>query len=429
MDIIKIVGGSPLNGTLPISGSKNAALPLMIASLLTEETLSLSNVPHLLDVEQLIRILGNHGVDHAVDGRKDNNQDSYARTIHFTAKNIVNTTAPYELVATMRASFWVIAPLLARVGEACVSLPGGCSIGSRPLDFIFKGLEALGAKIDIVNGYASAKAAKGLKGTSYHFPKVTVGGTHIMMMAAALADGETILTNAAQEPEIVNLADCINAMGGKISGAGTSTIVIQGVSRLHGAKVKVIADRIEMGTYAIAVAMTGGRVLLSDGDEKLLPTVTDYLRKSGTELTQTEKGLLVVKNSDEIVPVDVTTGVYPDFPTDLQAQFMGLMTRCNGTAKITETIFENRFMHVPELCRLGANISVSGQVATVNGVKHLQGAQVMATDLRASASLVIAALAAEGESSISRIYHLDRGFERLENKLSNCGANIQRVKI
>ncbi len=427
MDRIKIIGGNQLNGVIPISGAKNAALPLMIASLMTDDTLTLENVPHLADVEQLIRILGNHGVDYSVNGRREHQDNGYSRTIHFTARNIVDTTAPYELVSKMRASFWVIGPLLARMGEANVSLPGGCAIGTRPVDLLLECLIALGAVIDIDNGYAKARAPNGLIGAEYTFPKVSVGATHVMLMAAALAKGETIIHNAAREPEVVNLADCLNAMGAKISGAGNSTITIQGVTNLTGARVRVIPDRIETGTYAMAVAMTGGDVLLKGAKEELLSAALDTLRQTGAEITSTPDGIRVVRNGNGIKPVDITTEPFPGFPTDLQAQFMGLMTKAQGTSKITETIFENRFMHVQELARLGAKISLSGQTATVEGVERLKGAPVMATDLRASASLVIAGLAAEGETIINRVYHLDRGFEHLEEKLSRCGAQIERI--
>ncbi|MGU3574102.1 UDP-N-acetylglucosamine 1-carboxyvinyltransferase [Brucellaceae bacterium C25G] len=427
MDRIKIIGGNKLNGVIPISGAKNAALPLMIASLLTDDTLTLENVPHLADVEQLIRILGNHGVDYSVNGRREHQDNGYSRTIHFTARNIVDTTAPYELVSKMRASFWVIGPLLARMGEANVSLPGGCAIGTRPVDLLLECLIALGAQIDIDNGYAKARAPKGLIGTEYTFPKVSVGATHVMLMAAVLAKGETIIHNAAREPEVVNLADCLNAMGAKVSGAGTSTITIQGVKNLTGARIRVIPDRIETGTYAMAVAMTGGDVLLQGAKENLLSAALETLRLTGAEITSTPDGIRVVRNGDTIKPVDITTEPFPGFPTDLQAQFMGLMTKAKGTSKITETIFENRFMHVQELARLGAKITLSGQTATIEGVERLKGAPVMATDLRASASLVIAGLVAEGETIINRVYHLDRGFEHLEEKLSRCGAQIERI--
>lgn len=427
MDRIRIRGGRQLHGTIPVSGAKNAALPLMIASLLTDDTLTLENVPHLADVEQLIRILGNHGVDYSVNGRRENQSKGYSRTIHFTARSIVDTTAPYELVSKMRASFWVIGPLLARMGEARVSLPGGCAIGTRPVDIFIEGLHALGAEIDIENGYVVAKAKNGLNGTRYRFPKVSVGATHVLMMAATLAKGETVLENAAREPEIVNLADCLNAMGAKISGAGTSTITIQGVTSLSGARQRIIPDRIETGTYALAVAMTGGDVLLEGARADLLETALDVIEQTGVEITRANTGIRVRRNGVGIHPVDVETAPFPGFPTDLQAQFMALMTKAKGQSRITETIFENRFMHVQELARLGARISLSGQTAIVDGVDRLKGAPVMATDLRASVSLVIAGLAAEGETIVNRVYHLDRGFERLEEKLSGCGADIERI--
>ncbi|PLP59185.1 UDP-N-acetylglucosamine 1-carboxyvinyltransferase [Mesorhizobium loti] len=431
MDRIRIVGGRELAGIIPISGAKNAALPLMIAAMMTGETLTLENVPHLADVEQLIRILGNHGVDYSVNGKRDHqngNGGGYSRTINFTARDIVDTTAPYELVSKMRASFWVIGPLLARMGEARVSLPGGCAIGTRPVDLFIDGLQALGADIDVDNGYVVAKAKnRRLKGNRYVFPKVSVGATHVLMMAAALASGETVLENAAREPEVVNLAECLNAMGAKIHGAGTSTITIDGVDQLSGASVRVIPDRIETGTYAMAVAMAGGDVLLKDARPDLLQNALDVIAQTGTEITPTNEGIRVKRNGAGISPVDITTEPFPGFPTDLQAQFMGLMTKAKGKSHITETIFENRFMHVQELARLGAHITLSGQTAIVEGVSKLKGAPVMATDLRASVSLVIAGLAAEGETTVNRIYHLDRGFERLEDKLSGCGAVIERI--
>jgi UDP-N-acetylglucosamine 1-carboxyvinyltransferase len=428
MDRIRIVGGNELAGNIPISGAKNAALPLMIASLLTDDTLTLENVPHLADVEQLIRILGNHGVDYSVNGRREKQQEGYSRTINFSARNIVDTTAPYELVSKMRASFWVIGPLLARMGVAKVSLPGGCAIGTRPVDLFLEGLQALGADLDVDTGYVIAKTRNGrLVGNRYVFPKVSVGATHVLLMAASLAKGETVLENAACEPEIVNLAECLNAMGAKIHGAGTPTITIEGVEALSGARVRVIPDRIETGTYAMAVAMTGGDVVLEGARPELLQTALDVLVQTGAEITPTNSGIRVKRNGAGISPVDVTTAPFPAFPTDLQAQFMGLMTMAKGKSRITETIFENRFMHVQELARLGAHITLSGQTAIVEGVPKLKGAQVMATDLRASVSLVIAGLAAEGETMVNRVYHLDRGFERLEEKLSGCGAVIERI--
>ncbi len=428
MDRIRIVGGQPLTGIIPISGAKNAALPLMIASLLTSDTLTLENVPHLADVENLIRILGNHGVDVAVNGRREHQDGSYARTIHFTCRTLADLTAPYELVSKMRASFWVIGPLLARAGQARVSLPGGCAIGTRPVDLFLESLKALGAEIEIDAGYVNARAPKGgLVGTRYSFPKVSVGATHVMMMAASLANGTTVIGNAAREPEIVDLAACLNAMGAKITGAGTSTITIEGVTLLSGARHRVMPDRIETGTYAMAVAMTGGDVELVDTDATYLQTAIEAIRRTGAQITPTERGLRVYRNGGGIQPVDVVTDPYPGFPTDLQAQFMGLMTKSSGASHITETIFENRFMHVQELARLGAKISLSGQTARIEGVERLKGAPVMATDLRASVSLVIAGLAAEGETMVSRVYHLDRGFERLEEKLTRCGAIVERI--
>ena len=427
MDRIRIVGGNELNGSIPISGAKNAALPLMIASLLTDGTLTLDNVPHLADVEQLTRILGNHGVDYSVNGRREAQGSAYARTVNFTARNIVDTTAPYELVSKMRASFWVIGPLVARMGRARVSLPGGCAIGTRPVDLFIDGLRALGVEIDIDVGYVDARAPKGLIGNRYVFPKVSVGATHVLMMAATLARGQTMLENAAREPEVVNLAECLNAMGARVSGAGTSTIVIDGVASLSGATHRVIPDRIETGTYAMAVAMTGGDVILEGARADLLETALLTLEQTGTEITRLDDAIRVRRKGDAILPVDVVTAPFPGFPTDLQAQFMGLMTRAKGRSRITETIFENRFMHVQELARLGAKITLAGQTAIVDGVERLRGAPVMATDLRASVSLVIAGLAAEGETTVNRIYHLDRGFERLEEKLSGCGALVERV--
>lgn len=428
MDRIRIVGGNELNGVIPISGAKNAALPLMIASLLTSDTLTLENVPHLADVELLLRILGNHGVDVSVNGRRERQGEGYSRTIHFTCRTIVDTTAPYELVSKMRASFWVIGPLLAREGRARVSLPGGCAIGTRPVDLFIEGLTALGATMEIDSGYINATAPKGgLIGGTYTFPKVSVGATHVMLMAASLARGTTVINNAAREPEVVDLANCLNAMGAKISGAGTSTITIEGVHSLSGARHRVLPDRIETGTYAMAVAMTGGDVTLEGTDFTLLDTALEAVRRAGAEITVTPSGLRVVGHGNAIRPVDVVTEPYPGFPTDLQAQFMGLMTRANGVSHVTETIFENRFMHVQELARLGAKITLSGQTARIEGVTRLRGAPVMATDLRASVSLVIAGLAAEGETTVSRVYHLDRGFERLEEKLTRCGAVVERI--
>jgi UDP-N-acetylglucosamine 1-carboxyvinyltransferase len=427
MDRIRIVGGRKLNGTIPISGAKNAALPLMIASLLTEETLILDNVPRLADVAQLERILGNHGVDIMVSGKRPGETADNGQTLHISAARIVDTTAPYELVSKMRASFWVLAPLVARMGEARISMPGGCAIGTRPVDLLIMAVERLGAAIDIEGGYVVARAPKGLRGAEIVFPKVTVSGTHTAVMAATLAKGTTVIENAAREPEIVDVADCLNKMGARISGAGTRQIVVEGVAKLKGARHAVLPDRIETGTYAMAAAMTGGDVFLQNGRPELLQAALEVLVNAGVIVTPTNQGIRIVRNGAGLAPVDVTTAPFPEFPTDLQAQLMALMSCAHGTSHITETIFENRFMHVGELTRLGARIQLDGERATIEGVPQLKGAPVMATDLRASVSLVIAALAAEGETTVNRVYHLDRGFERLEDKLGRCGAAIERL--
>jgi UDP-N-acetylglucosamine 1-carboxyvinyltransferase len=427
MDRISIVGRQPLHGTIPISGAKNATLPLMIASLLTEDTLILDNVPRLADVSLLQRILNNHGVDVMVGGKRPGDTEYQGQTLHISAKHIVDTVAPYELVSKMRASFWVIGPLVARMGEAKVSMPGGCAIGTRPVDLLIEALQSLGADIEIDGGYVIARARNGLRGGEVVFPKVTVGGTHTAIMAASLAHGTTVIENAAREPEIADVALCLNKMGAKISGAGTSRIVVEGVPRLGGARHSVLPDRIETGTYAMAVAMAGGDVMLEGARPELLQSALDVLERTGVEVAATNTGIRIARNGAGIAPVDVVTAPFPAFPTDLQAQFMALMTRADGTSHITETIFENRFMHVQELVRLGARIHLDGETATIEGPSTLKGAPVMATDLRASVSLVIAALAAEGETLVNRVYHLDRGFERLEDKLKACGAQISRI--
>ncbi|HRN88076.1 UDP-N-acetylglucosamine 1-carboxyvinyltransferase [Hyphomicrobium sp.] len=427
MDRIKIVGGERLNGSIPISGAKNAALPLMIATLLTEDRLTLKNVPNLADVNLLARILRNQGVDLAVDGKRVGGTAHLGETFHLTARDISDTMAPYDLVSRMRASFWVLGPLLARMGEAKVSLPGGCAIGTRPVDLHLTGLKALGAEIDIDGGYVIARAPKGLRGGHVIFPKVSVGATHNVLLAAALAKGETLIENAAREPEVGDVAACLVKMGAVIEGIGTSTLRIQGKPRLEGAVHAVLPDRIETGTFAFAVAATGGDVVLEGTRRDLLTTALDTLAETGAIVTDTDNGIRITRNGDSIVPIDVETQPFPGFPTDLQAQFMALMTRAKGTSVIRETIFENRFMHVQELARLGADIKLHGDTATIRGVKSLRGAPVMATDLRASVSLVIAGLMAEGETLINRVYHLDRGFERLEQKLSACGAQIERL--
>jgi UDP-N-acetylglucosamine 1-carboxyvinyltransferase len=427
MDRITIGGGRRLNGTIPISGAKNAALPLMIATLLTPERLTLKNVPNLADVNMLARILRNHGVDFTIDGKRAATSPHMGETFHLTARDIVDTTAPYELVSRMRASFWVLGPLLARCGKARVSMPGGCAIGTRPVDLHLAGLKAMGAEIDIDGGYVVARAPKGLKGARVSFPKVSVGATHAVLMAAALAKGETVIDNAAREPEIGDVAECLAKMGAKIEGIGTRTLHIQGSDRLEGAVHTVLPDRIETGTYAFAVAAAGGDVELKGARRQLLENAFNALEKTGVAITDTEAGVRIARDGRELEPVNIETQPFPGFPTDLQAQMMALMTRAKGTSVIRETIFENRFMHVQELARLGADIQLQGDTATVKGVKALRGAQVMATDLRASVSLVIAGLMAEGETTINRVYHLDRGFERLEQKLSGCGASIERL--
>ncbi|MGE0611995.1 MAG: UDP-N-acetylglucosamine 1-carboxyvinyltransferase [Hyphomicrobiales bacterium] len=427
MDRIRISGGRRLEGTIPISGAKNAALPLMIASLLTPETLTLSNMPQLADVSLLGRILGNHGVDLGIAGKRAGQGRDEGRTFRLTAAEIVDTTAPYELVSRMRASFWVLGPLLAREGNARVSLPGGCAIGTRPVDLHLEGLKALGAEIELEGGYVVARAPSGLKGGRVTFPKVSVGATHNVLMAAVMARGETVIENAAREPEVADLATCLMAMGARIEGIGTATLTVQGVDALHGAEHSVLPDRIETGTYALAVAATGGDVLLEGARSELLDSALDVIRGAGVEVTQTNRGIRVARNGARLEPVEVETQPFPGFPTDLQAQLMAAMALAGGTSTIRETIFENRFMHVQELVRLGASISLHGDTARVSGVQRMRGAQVMATDLRASVSLVIGGLAAEGETVINRVYHLDRGFERLEAKLGGCGASIERL--
>jgi UDP-N-acetylglucosamine 1-carboxyvinyltransferase len=427
MDRITIKGGAPLQGVIPISGAKNAALPLMTAALLTDDGVTLDNVPRLSDVTQLLRILSNHGVDHKIAGKLAGQTTETGQTIDLSARQIVDTTAPYELVSRMRASFWVIGPLLGRMGKAKVSLPGGCAIGTRPVDFYLQALERLGVRIEIEGGYVLAEAPHGLKGAEIFFPKVSVGATHTALMAAVLAEGTTVIHNAAREPEVTDLADLLVKMGARIEGAGTSTITIRGVGRLHGARHAVLPDRIETGTYAMAVAMTGGDVLLENARYDLLKAAFDVLARTGVGVEQTAEGVRVRRNGQGLAPADVTTEPFPGFPTDLQAQFMALMCRADGVSHIRETIFENRFMHVQELARLGANIRLDGDMAVIQGVKALTGAQVMATDLRASVAMVIAGLVADGETTVHRVYHLDRGFEALEKKLQRCGAQVERI--
>ncbi len=427
MDRIRIVGGEPLKGTIPISGAKNAALPLMIASLLTGETLTLRGVPRLADVAMLGRILGNHGVDITIAGKRVGQSSSDGQTYKLTAAEIVDTTAPCEMVARMRARLWVLAPLLARCGEAKVSLPGGCAIGTRPVELHLTALEALGAEIELDGGYVIAKAPQGLVGNRIQLAKISVGATHNALMAAVLARGETEILNAAREPEVGDLATCLTEMGAKIEGIGTSTLRIEGVPSLHAAEHNVLPDRIETGTYAMAAAITGGDVFLEGARPELLQEALETLRISGVDVWEEEGGLRVARNGHGLDAVSVETQPFPGFPTDLQAQLMALMCTARGVSEVRETIFENRFMHVQELARLGARIDLQGDTALVHGVTGLHGAQVMATDLRASVSLIIAGLAAHGETTIGRVYHLDRGFDRLEEKLRKCGAQIDRL--
>jgi len=425
MDRIRIRGGKPIHGKIIIGGAKNAALPLMTASLLTEETLVLSNLPLLADITTLTHLLVQHGVSITMNGAEGGEERGHV--LEFTARRLASTTAPYDLVRKMRASVLVLGPLLARAGEARVSLPGGCAIGPRPVDLHLKGLERLGATIELRQGYIEASARKGLVGAEIVFPIVSVGATENLMMAATLAEGETTLVNAAREPEIVDLARCLSAMGAEIDGAGSDRIRIRGVKRLHGARHRVIADRIETGTYMMAAASIGGAVELIGAEHEAVAAVARVLEGAGVEVSETPKGIHVRRRNGRLTGVDVMTEPFPGFPTDLQAQMMAAMTTAEGAAMITETIFENRFMHVPELCRMGANINVHGASAMVRGVSKLTGAPVMATDLRASVSLVLAGLAAEGETMINRVYHLDRGYERLEEKLAACGADIERI--
>ncbi len=416
MDKLVIQGGIPLSGEIRISGAKNAALPILCAALLTEEPLHIGNVPHLRDVTTMLELLNQMGAEVSVNDRME---------VEIAARKLQNLEAPYELVKTMRASILVLGPMLARCGQARVSLPGGCAIGSRPVDLHIKGLQAMGAEIEIEHGYILARAAR-LKGARIFMDTVTVTGTENLMMAATLADGTTVLENAAREPEVVDLANCLIAMGAKIEGAGSDVITVHGVDRLHGADYRVMPDRIEAGTFLVAAAATGGSVLLKDVRPDILDAVLEKLREAGAHI-ECGADTISLEMAGPLKSVNVRTAPYPAFPTDMQAQFMALNAVANGAATVTETIFENRFMHVQELQRLGANIETEGNTAVVRGVPTLSGATVMATDLRASASLVVAGLIAQGETSIERIYHIDRGYECIEEKLSQLGARIKRV--
>ncbi|HVW72154.1 MAG TPA: UDP-N-acetylglucosamine 1-carboxyvinyltransferase [Rhizomicrobium sp.] len=423
MDRIRIRGGRPLKGEIPISGAKNAALKLMAASLLTPAPLILANVPRLADVRAMAELLISFGVTIQVSMSAGFEGDRMT----LQAREIASVFASYDMVRKMRASFQVLAPLLARKGEAKVSLPGGCAIGARPVELHLSALQQMGARVELVDGYVLATAPGGLKGAEIVFPFVSVGATETAMMAATLARGTTKIVNAAREPEISDLGNCLIAMGAKISGLGSTEITVEGVEALHGAEHRVMPDRIEAGTYAIAAAIAGGDVELVGALPETIASLTALLNKSGAEVTQTARGVKVHMNGGRPHAADVTTAPYPGFPTDLQAQIMALMAVADGTSVIREKIFENRFMHVPELARMGAQVRIDGDTATVRGVPKLKGAQVMATDLRASVSLVLAGLVAEGETVVGRVYHLDRGFDRLEEKLSHVGADIARV--
>ena len=419
MDAILVTGGSELQGKIPIAGAKNACLTLMPATLLSEEPLTLTNAPRLSDIKTMTTLLESFGSE--VSAMQD------GKVLTMSSHNLDNLTADYDIVRKMRASILVLGPLLAREGRAIVSLPGGCAIGARPVDLHLMAMRALGAEIELHDGYIYAKATRGLKGAVIEFPFVSVGATENAILAASLAKGTTVLKNAAREPEIVDLVRCLIAMGAEIGGEGTSTITIQGVHRLHGATHRVVTDRIELGTYMLAPAFTGGEIECLGGKIELLSTFCEKLDESGIIVEQTENGLKVKRSNTGLKAINVKTEPFPGFPTDLQAQMMALLCTAAGTSVLEEKIFENRFMHAPELSRMGAKIDVNGGVATVTGVDRLKGAPVMATDLRASVSLILAGLAAQGETLINRVYHLDRGYERVEEKLSNCGAKIERV--
>ncbi len=427
MDKMRIRGGKPLKGKIHISGAKNAALPLLTASLLTDETLTLSNVPQLADITTMANLLGQHGVELGINGHAEHAGPT-GRTVELRARKITNTEAPYALVRKMRASVLVLGPLAARCREARVSLPGGCAIGTRPVDLHIAALESMGARITIDGGYMNACAPEGLHGAEIVFPMVTVTGTENILMAATLAKGETTIINAAREPEVSDLAYCLVAMGAEIEGIGTDKLRVAGKDRLHGARHTVVADRIEAGTFAMAAAITNGDMELIGAQIDHLRAMSRILADAGVTVEATPQGVRAHRTNGALQGVDITTEPYPGFPTDLQAQVMALMCVAEGASMITETIFENRFMHVPELSRMGADISVHGSSAMVRGVPKLKGAPVMATDLRASVSLALAALAAEGETTLNRIYHLDRGYERLEEKLNACGADIERIR-
>jgi UDP-N-acetylglucosamine 1-carboxyvinyltransferase len=424
MDRIIIKGGRPLSGRIPISGAKNAALTLMPCALLTDEPLTLRNLPRLADVDSFMHLLNQLGVSTMLEGAR---KGEFGRVMTLRASTIASTTAPYDIVRKMRASILVLGPMLARAGEATVSLPGGCAIGNRPIDLHLKALQALGAEIELAAGYVRAIAPKGgLTGGRISFPTVSVGATENALMAAVLAKGETVIENAAREPEITDLAQCLNAMGAKVSGLRTDTLTVEGVDRLHGATYAVMPDRIEAGSYACAALITGGSLELVGARRETMPSILSGLQDAGGTIEDSAKGIKVSADGG-IRPLTIATAPFPAFPTDMQAQFMAMLSLAQGTSLLTETIFENRYMHVPELNRMGADIEVRGRSAVVRGVDGLVGAPVMATDLRASMSLILAGLAAEGETQVHRVYHLDRGYERLEEKLQAVGAEIERV--
>lgn len=420
MDSILVTGNGPLNGQIPIAGAKNACLTLMPATLLSEEPLTLTNAPRLSDIKTMTALLQSLGAE--VSSLQD------GQVIAMSSHSLTSQTADYDIVRKMRASNLVLGPLLARFGQAVVSLPGGCAIGARPMDLHVEGLEALGAEIELKDGYLHARAPGGLKGAVHEMRFASVGATENIVMAATLAKGTTVLKNAAREPEIVDLVECLRKMGAQISGEGSSTIEIQGVDRLHGATHQVVTDRIELGTYMLVPAICGGEVELLGGRMSLVDSFAAKLDAAGVSVTETQNGLKVARKNGRVQAVDVVTEPFPGFPTDLQAQMMALMCTAEGTSVLEERIFENRFMHAPELVRMGANIEVHGGTATVTGVETLKGAPVMATDLRASVSLILAGLAAEGETTVSRVYHLDRGYEHVVRKLEGVGAKIERIK-
>ncbi|MCA1748085.1 MAG: UDP-N-acetylglucosamine 1-carboxyvinyltransferase [Parasphingopyxis sp.] len=424
MDSILIRGGKPLSGTIAISGAKNAVLTLMPCALLTDRPLTLENLPRLADVDGFMHLLNQHGASTTLEGAGNG---GFGRSMSIRAGRIASTTAPYDFVRKMRASILVLGPLLARAGEATVSMPGGCAIGNRPIDLHLKAMEALGAEIELAQGYVTARAPDGgLVGGDISFAQVSVGATENAVMAAVLARGETRIENAAREPEIADLCNCLVAMGAEIEGIGTDNLTICGQDRLGGATYRVMPDRIEAGSYACAAAITGGELQLEGARASDMPSILAGLREVGLAIEETDGGIHVASDGP-LRPVTLSTAPFPGFPTDMQAQFMAMLTRAEGTSLLTETIFENRYMHVPELARMGADIEVRGRTAVVKGVDHLVGAQVMATDLRASMSLVLAGLAADGETQVLRVYHLDRGYERLEEKLGAAGADIERV--